>query len=395
MIKGFWTCPNCETQNPFALKKCEVCDLVRPDYLSPPEIVKFVSNNEKQVKCGHLVHLIWETKNSSFCFINGVKVKSSGEKDFIVENKFVLKVTNNVGFEEKVLNFAVIPNPKIVEFSISKQNIIYNKSTIVRWRTEDIKEVLLNDSHKYAPNDIITLSPLINTTYSLCFCGINGEKITKSFSIGVTIPGPNIHIHRPASAFPYGAVADLAWYSDYVKYVEFRGKHYAPSDHIQLNLIENIHDELVFYGENGKTYRRPLDVEVYNPIKILNCSKTLTLRTGEVGTIKWDAQNVDYVLVDSGAKKYGACGQYNIKALNNSKPSNRMYSIHFVNKYQVEDRTVEVVSLPQPPKIKSVISGEKHNREGENQSGCAKWIISCVLVMYLIFLIIWIIVQMR
>lgn len=366
MIKGFWTCPNCETQNPIECRVCEVCDLERPDYLSPPEIVKFVSKSEHQVKRGKSVHLVWETNNSLYCFINGVRVGSSGEKDFIVEPQFVLKAKNNndLGFAEESIEFAVLPNPEILEFSISRSHIICGESIVIRWATEDISEVILDGFHKYAPTGSVTLSPRVSCTYSFAFLGKNGEKIVKEISVSVTIPEPEINILSwPPAQCVKSSTSSLSWKSKFVDFVEFRGKKYRKDDSITLSLSDSIHDTLTFHGEDGNVYPRPLDIEVYDPIRIIECSKKLSLRAGEEGTISWTATNVDYVLI--GSKKFGASGEYKIRALNYSNPTTRQYKLQFVSKYQTEERIVDVTSLPLPPVIKSLATDRQLYREGD------------------------------
>ena len=357
MNKNFWICPNCNAQNPLDLTICEVCDFERP------VIVLFASKGVKQVKRGSYVHLVWETKNAPYCFINGARVGSSGEGDFVVESEFVLKATKNkdLGFEEKRIKFTILPNPEILEFNVSNKRIKYGESLRVSWVAVDVSKVLLSDrTQEYKCIDSVNLFPKTNQSYSFSFVSDSGDVIKKEVPITVEIPNPNIQILEwPPKQCPRLQTVRLSWRSEYVKNVEYNGVSYKKDDAIELFLNNDIHNVLVFHGEDGSTYPCRVDVEVYAPIKIKSCTEQLTIRAGEEGTISWCAENVDYVLIET--EKFGAKDEYTIKAPFVNNPSIQHYNILFVSKYQTDRRIVDANILPPSPVIKSLsIDGQTY-----------------------------------
>lgn len=138
----YWICPNCESENPLTLERCEVCDTEIPSSYRLPVIVSF--ELASPITNFDFASIRWNSNYGASAVLNGKEVPVSGCLEFVAEEDYKLEVFNKNGSTVKRLTIDY-PVPEIHSFTSScGDKGLLGKDITLSWVIENYNKVLLN-----------------------------------------------------------------------------------------------------------------------------------------------------------------------------------------------------------------------------------------------------------
>lgn len=291
IASNLWVCPNCETENPLTLEKCEVCDFDMPLEFRPPKVRLFQSS-AKVVNDVDIITLSWETEYANYVSLNGVRVSASGSKELPAREEYVLKAKNDVDTVEKSIKIDVRYPLEISSFNVESEEVKVENACNIQWEGRNVSSILLDDE-RYPVASPISFVPTRSGKHVISYVGKDGIIIKKEFNVSIVYPKPRIKLVAPDYAIPEKMVS-IEWDTKYIDYVSIDDEVLPNKGHYQWQYARQGYGKtLVMHGLNGVTYKKEVEIREAQPAIIHSCTLSSNrIKKGTSCSVEWAGEHV-------------------------------------------------------------------------------------------------------
>lgn len=261
---------------------------------------------------GKTTQISWNTENVSHVIIDGKKYAEKSSIKWIYSKEEQCKIIAFYGldgnpiYKEVRIREGLTPN--ITSCTLSGYMFKYGDECTVKWEGDYVTSWYINAEHMYSNRKKSASFKVLDNIISVHFIGENGAEIIKEIPIDV-IYEPKVKKCEVSTKHPQkGKPCIIEWETEHIVKVNIGRKTYPAVGSYTFIPQKNSEIVIEFVGERGEILIEELFVEL-PPIRItLFKANTDNVLRGNVCTISWNADNVDFVKIKD--VRYQRIGSY-------------------------------------------------------------------------------------
>ncbi len=265
--------------------------------------------------------LSWTSSNADTLILSpgdlSVPVNGTYDDDPVVTTTYTITATNAYGSRKDSVTVMVGEPPIIKSFTANPLSIVRGSSTTMTWDTEGADSVTIDGVGTVSPDGTMTVTPLVDTTYTLSASNQSSDEPPVTASVTITVSDPSTaSISANPSTITEGEETTLTWDSTnadtasiepFVGAVPIRGDEtVSPAQTTTYTLTVN--------GPGGEA-THSTTVTVYHQPTVSMTADDEHIAAGGSTTLEWTSTDADSASIDQSIGIVGVNGSVAVSPL--------------------------------------------------------------------------------
>lgn len=250
---------------------------------------------------GKTIHISWNTENVSHAIVDGKRYAEKSSIKWIYSKEEQSKIIEFYGLDgvpiQKEIRIREGLPPSVTSCTLSGYIFKYGDECTVNWEGEHIINWYISSEHIFSNQKKSASFKVLNNTIKVHFIGENDVVTIKEIPIDV-IYDPIVKECKISTLHPQkGKPCVIEWNTEHIVKANIRRKTYPAIGSYTFTPQKNTNVIVEFVGERGEIILKELFVKL-PPIRVtLFKANTDNVLRGNVCTISWNADNVEFVKI--------------------------------------------------------------------------------------------------